>query len=510
MASYRRRGRNWYFRYTDADGVKQEVKGCPDKRETERMAAVAELEASRIRGKLIDPKDTGYRDHAARPLGEHLGEWRDDMLAKGKTAKHAAQYHERAAKLIAIMKGTTLKELQPGRKPAALERAAKKLASVLESAFFADVKAERIQSGLATLRGYGVSLQTCNHFRAATRAFLRWSNDRGRIRESPMRGVGAFNAAEDLRHARRALTDDELGKLVRAAESGPVRLDMDGPLRAMAYRFAAGTGFRADELRSLTAESFRLDRQEPSVQLRASSAKDRRPADQPIPSTLARDLRDWLQGKPAGQSVFPLNHDTARAIRGDLEAAGIPYETEDGVADFHALRSYFISALIRSGASISEVHKLARHAKPETTLKHYAKVSAHDLRGAVESMPGPSPIAPERQSATLAATGTDSRTHKQNFAHHLPTDGRGLMRIDAVACGSECFECSDGQPSGISETPGIAASRGDVRLLAVQPTERGGFEPPKPVSQFNGLANRRYRPLSHLSRSGIARDRFPR
>ncbi len=29
--------------------------------------------------------------------------------------------------------------------------------------------------------------------------------------------------------------------------------------------------------------------------------------------------------------------------------------------------------------------------------------------------------------------------------------------------------------------------------------ERGGFEPPKPVSQFNGLANRRYRPLSHLS-----------
>src|SRR5271166_5080239 len=29
--------------------------------------------------------------------------------------------------------------------------------------------------------------------------------------------------------------------------------------------------------------------------------------------------------------------------------------------------------------------------------------------------------------------------------------------------------------------------------------ERGGFEPPRPVSQSNGLANRRYRPLSHLS-----------
>jgi hypothetical protein len=42
----------------------------------------------------------------------------------------------------------------------------------------------------------------------------------------------------------------------------------------------------------------------------------------------------------------------------------------------------------------------------------------------------------------------------------------------------------------------------DLRNKAfdVIPTERGGFEPPKPVSQFNGLANRRYRPLSHLSR----------
>ena len=105
MASFRKRGRNWYFRYTDADGVKQEAKGCPDRKETGRMAAQAETEAANIRRKLIDPKDAGYRDNAARPLAEHLAEWRDDMLAKGKTAKHAAQYHERAGKLIAIIKG---------------------------------------------------------------------------------------------------------------------------------------------------------------------------------------------------------------------------------------------------------------------------------------------------------------------------------------------------------------------------------------------------------------------
>ena len=62
------------------------------------------------------------------------------------------------------------------------------------------------------------------------------------------------------------------------------------------------------------------------------------------------------------------------------------------------------SALIRSGRSIKEVQQLARHAKPETTLKHYAKVAAHDLHDAVESLPilrvAPMP-------ASLAATGTD-------------------------------------------------------------------------------------------------------
>jgi hypothetical protein len=100
--------------------------------------------------------------------------------------------------------------------------------------------------------------------------------------------------------------------------------------------------------------------------------------------------------------VFPLHHDTGKAIRSDLEATGIPYETEEGAADFHALRVYYVSLLVRSGRSIKEVQQLARHAKPETTMRHYAKVSINDLHGAVES------LGVVAQPRTLAATGTDS------------------------------------------------------------------------------------------------------
>jgi integrase len=181
---------------------------------------------------------------------------------------------------------------------------------------------------------------------------VRRAWDKGRLRVTPMRGVTGYNVEEDRRPTRRSLTDEELGRLIRAAEDGPEVFDMPGPLRAIAYRTAAATGFRISELKSLARECFRLDGNNPSVSLRASSTKNRRPAEQPIPLALVPDLRRWLQDTPAGGRVFNLQHETAKAIRADLEAAGVPYETDEGVADFHSLRAYFVSALVRSGASI--------------------------------------------------------------------------------------------------------------------------------------------------------------
>jgi hypothetical protein len=101
-------------------------------------------------------------------------------------------------------------------------------------------------------------------------------------------------------------------------------------LRAVAYRLAASTGFRVNEIRSLTPESFRLDDPDPVVCLDAAAAKNRRAVEQPIPAALARELAPWLAGKP----VLPLHHETAKAIKADLEAAGVPYETAEGFADF--------------------------------------------------------------------------------------------------------------------------------------------------------------------------------
>src|SRR5262245_17183884 len=93
-------------------------------------------------------------------------------------------------------------------------------------------------------------------------------------------------------------------------------------------------------------------------------------------------------------------------LRVDLEAAGIPYETASGVADFHALRAAYVTNLVASGASVKTCQTLARHSTPSLTIGVYAKASLHDIKGAVENLPDLSPRGPA--SEPLAMTGTDA------------------------------------------------------------------------------------------------------
>ncbi len=471
-----RKGSSWYIGYVDERGRQRTTKGCPDKTATEAMARKLESDVSLRRQGLIDPKEDAYRNHDAHPLMEHLSAWRVVMLAKGRTAKHAELSHTRATQVVTLASAARLSDLQPSR----------------------------IQAALAALRDSGRSLETCNHHRASIRAFIRWARADGRLRDDPMAGVTGFNAREDVRHARRSLSEAELANLIQTAEAGPVVFHMDGPTRAMAYRVAAGTGFRADELRSLTPQSLRLDGTHPRIVLRPKDEKSRRGVEQPISTALARVLRHWLVGKAPGQSVFPLHHETAKMIRRDLEAAGISYETEAGFADFHSLRGTYISALVRSGASIKTVQTLARHSNPALTLARYARVDIHDVTGAVEALPDLRREAPEAEP--LAMTGTDSVSALTVIGSEWPVnEGREETANDA-------FRRNDMGEMSQSEEPQPLEEKGFGHPLSAsggENAERAGFEPARHLSASNGLANRRFRPLSHLSDWGARRVASP-
>jgi integrase len=340
-----------------------------DKAATLDIARQNDRESRLVREGVVQPGERVRREASSRPLSDHIDDYRLELLAKGGTAKHANHATRTLKRLLADASVDSIARLAPDRIQGALGR----------------LKARR-------------SARTANHARGVVVAFARWLYAAGRIAEVPpgLRKLATYGEDADRRRVRRALTADELARLIRAAEDGPAWIarygctksklhgtPITGADRAAVYRIAAGTGFRASEIASLTPESFDLDRL--TVTCRASYTKNGREAVQPIRPDLADALRPWLATKAPGQPIVALPVRTASMLRIDLAAAGIPYRDDAGrVADFHALRGTFITTLIRSGANPRAVQKLARHSTITLTLERYTHLDDSDLRTALE------------------------------------------------------------------------------------------------------------------------------
>jgi hypothetical protein len=120
MASFRQRGKVWYYRYVDAEGEKREEKGCSDRRVTEEIARAAESEAAKLRAGLVEPKAIALRHHDARTVGAHVDDWHAYLLAKGSTSKHADLSRNRARRVTELAHVDRISALAPSRVQAAL------------------------------------------------------------------------------------------------------------------------------------------------------------------------------------------------------------------------------------------------------------------------------------------------------------------------------------------------------------------------------------------------------
>jgi integrase len=415
MASFRKRGKIWYFTYTDENGDRKEEKGDQDQYECHKLAREKEDFADRVRRGRLDPREARLIEQGKKPLLDHVSDWRAFLLAKGTGQKQADMAHNRVQRIIEL--------------------------SGIEA--IAELRLSVVQGAIKEIHKTGVGLRTLHHYTRNARAFSRWLRSDGRARDHALEELQAKDPKSDKRHERRALEPDELTKLIAAAESGPRVCFLSGPDRAMLYRLAIATGFRAKELRPLTPERFNLDSDPPTVTCRADYAKNGEEAVQPIPRSLARRLKPWLATKPAGEPVFRLTRNTAELLKSDLTAAGLPYRDRNGrVADFHSLRNAYISQVVASGASVKTAQTLARHSTPSLTIGIYAKASLHDINGAVESLPdldteGSSPEA-------MRATGTDGRI-SDGFAVFLP-----CARADSGGSAS----VSDGSMHGTGDSNG--------------------------------------------------------
>ncbi len=459
-----RPSRNWYVKYRDADRIIRCVPGYADKEATKQLEARLVKEAALAKEGVIDR----YKDHRARPLREHLEDFRQSLLAKGNDPAYVAMLVSRATRVLENCRFTR----------------------------WSDIQASRVQTYLGCLRSEagGISAQTFNFYLQAFKQFCRWMVQDQRASDSPVAHLKGLNVRTDRRHDRRSLEPDEVRRLLEATQAAPERFGMSGTQRAMLYRLAVESGLRANELRTLKVLFFDLERCTVTVQ--AGYSKRKREDVLPLRPDTAAELRTFLSGKLPNARAFDVPEKPARMLRADLADAEIAYVDEAGrYADFHALRHTTGSWLAASGVHPKVAQAILRHSDINLTMSRYT----HTLRGqeaeAVKSLPDLSTPSTEVQRGVV--TGTDgqavvdpARSHKQWTPRWTPEltptafSACSQLSSDCATRGNTCDDSITSKqllPEQLgNESRGL--SMDVTNQKAIRPA---GFEPATP-----GLGNR--------------------
>lgn len=421
VSLYRRKGDpRWTIAYRDPrTGRRVERVAYRDKRASQQLAAEIELRLERQEVGLVDP----FLEHRKRPVAEHLDGFEAHLQSRGRTAKHVRMSRARLEAALAGMAVATLGELDPAA-------------------------ADRF---LAQLRKDGRSAKTRDDYAAILRQFGAWLVDAGRWGENPFAKLGRTRTAADATFERRALTIDELRRLIAAAPQRSVQayvtrhpgasaetiaeLRRAGERRAVLYALAAFTGLRENECRQLRWNDLDLDGDPPTVRVRAATAKNRKTELVPLHADLVELLRTERKrsaadlGRPVRGAeavvhvprwvVARLRADAAWAGLGTLEKGYSKHavrrltDDEGRRLDFHSLRATAATMLARAGVPLQQAQRLLRHSDPRITERLYTKLGLADLADGVAKLPG----LDEGQAAESAARPARRGAHGRTASH---------------------------------------------------------------------------------------------
>ena len=393
----RKRSQYWYIDYKTADGTRKRIKGFKDKTATNQLAAKLEKESELSQSGLVDR----FKEQRQRPLAEHLADFRRSL---GETSRHAIQ----------------------------TEHALQKVFEACKFYQWADISASRFLDYLNSLQNNGISQRTFNFYLKAGKQFCRWMVLDQRAAESPLAHLKTETVTKQVRK-RRALALDEIRLLLETTKAQPTRFGLTGYERALLYRLAVETGFRAAELRSLTVSSFDFDNC--TVTIEAAHAKNKKTYTLPLKPETATEVKIYATGKLPTAGLLSVPEKTAEMLRADLEAAGIEYQDAAGrFADFHSLRHTAGTLLASSGVHPKVAQSLMRHSDINLTMSLYT----HTLRGQESEAVAMLPDLAISSRASEQASGTDNeslRAYKpayKKLAKTAYSTGNRLSAIDTT------------------------------------------------------------------------------
>ena len=390
----RAKSKRWTIEYRDGQGKIRRKVAYTDKIASEQLAAQLERLAARQAAGLID----STIEQATKPIQTHLDDYRAHLEGKKASEKHVSETMRR---INAVVRECRLGKLT-------------------------DIQSALIVKFLSRLDAKNRSPRTRNTYLVALRALVRWAVKDGRLPANPIETVEMLNESVDVRRPRRAATNEELRRLLHAAQRRPVEqakylvqlegrrlTDEDrhsiGLGRATMWKFFVLTGIRAGELAGLAWGD--LDLKAGWVRIRAAVAKNSEEAAIPLQPDLAADLERWQaeRGRPGlNEKVFDVPKNLCRLFKKDLAFAGIVYRDQNGeYLDVHALR-HTTGTRLTSDPNLPTrtAQEFMRHCDQRLTTQTYTHKRSINLRAALDSLPD-IPLdegRPEREQ--LSATGT--------------------------------------------------------------------------------------------------------
>jgi integrase len=389
-------------RYRDGQGVVQTVPtGCKEADTARAVLAELERRAELVRAGVITPAQDAVASHKRTTITSHVAAYFESLQARGVTPEHLRNVRRQ---LAGVIEGCRFKTL-------------------------ADIKREPVERWLAGSANAGRSARTRNTYLNALKYFCNWCVDTERLVASPVARVQGADERADQRRQPRALTPDELQRLLAAARRRPleealrfnrgwqkgqqgarlrpetrVRFELLGRERALTYKTLVLTGLRLGELAAMRVCDVVIDGPWPHLILDARHEKNRRGSTIPLRLDLRDDLAAWIaeRGGERTSPLFAITESALKVFNRDLVFAGIAKRDERGrTVCLHSLRHTFGTLLSTGGVMPRTAQAAMRHSTIDLTMSVYTDPRLLDVEGALAVLPE-LPLLPVAARASVA------------------------------------------------------------------------------------------------------------
>jgi integrase len=296
------------------------------------------------------------------PLDDLLEQYRTKMIASGLTQR---TIHDAFRKLFALLSDCEIDSL-------------------------AKIRRETVERWVANeINQKKRAAGTINSYLSAVRCFVQYLVDTDIMPVNPIKSIRELNTELDRRKHRRALTKDEVERLIAATANGVTKKVGRPDERILIYQLLLGTGLRSTELSLLTP--LQIDFEKCRLRVEATKTKNRKADILPLRPDLVQSLKERMEtlGIKPHERFFQHTQATLRKpFYADLKAAGIARLDSAGrCIDIHSLRKTFGTMLARAGVPLTTTQRLMRHSNPQLTAKLYIDVDSVDMVQALERLP---------------------------------------------------------------------------------------------------------------------------